>query len=70
MGYYTDRKEALAAAVLNCAEYLDEIIRDDFDGGCDWPNVDGTEWCSRFCEEHGCAKARSQQCHAALSQEA
>lgn len=62
------RMAGLRNAALNCAEYLEGIIRDDFDGGCSWPDVDGTHWCSKFCDTHGCAKSRSHQCRVAIAE--
>jgi len=59
------RTDALASIALNVAEFLEEIVADDFDGGCDWPA--DTAACSRLCDDHGCAKARAQECRAALS---
>lgn len=57
----------LEAAARNCAEYLEAIVRDDFEDGCDWPDVDGTSWCSKLCDTHGCMKSRSSALRAALA---
>lgn len=64
------RIKRLEAAAIDCAEYMEAIIEDEFDGGCDWPDLDASEpgqWCSDLCKEFGCMKSRSHDCRAALA---
>lgn len=58
---------ALVNAARQSAEYLEEIVKGESEDDCDWPDVDGVDWCSVLCRTYGCAKSRSYAIREALA---